>query len=187
MQFKKFLEGWSSDATMQYQARVTKGRARESQIMNAMKTNCKLEVTPAPNHDDILRGIDCYVTINRRIYPTQIKTRQSNEDLLFVISEDGKPGRDMKTQAELYAFLINENLYLIKTTAVRKAINDLVGLMNKEDKNQDKFSINYKGVDCELSRQNDPVSGSSKLMAFIHPSLFTDFIDPIISPCRISI
>ncbi len=185
MQFKKFLEGWASDSTMQYQARVKKGRARESSIMHAMNLQCNLTVTPAPNHDDILRGIDCYVTINRRIYPTQIKTRQSNEDLLFVISEDGKPGRDMKTQAELYAFLINEKLYLIKTIAVRKVINDLVQLTKNEKENR--INLNYKGVDCEISKQNDPVTGSVKLMAFIPPSLFTDFIDPIVSPCRLTI
>lgn len=189
MGFKNYFEGtWENDSTMQYQARVDKGRARESRIMEAMKKQCKLDVTPASSSDDILRGIDCYLSLSGKVWSTQIKARQSAEDLLFVITEKGKPGRDMKTQAELYAFLIRDELYLIKTIEVRKAISDLVELMNRQHQRKEgKFKVTYKGVDCELSTQGDPVSGDSKLMAFIPASLFTDVIDPIHPSCRLTI
>ena len=178
----------SNDSTMQYQARVDKGRARERRIMVAMKKQCKFDVVPASNSDDILRGIDCYLTLLGYRWPTQIKTRQSSEDLLFVITEQGKPGRDMKTQAELYAFFINDCLYLIKTVEVHRAISDLVKLMNRQHQRQDgKFLVSYRGVDCELSTQGDPENGNNKLMAFIPPCLFVDVIDPVIPPCRLSI
>jgi hypothetical protein len=176
-----------NDSTMQYQARVDKGRAREGRIMEEMRKQ-GLDIIPASTSDDILRGIDGYLTLVGHSWSTQIKVRQSAEDLLFVITECGKPGRDMKTQADLYAFLIQDQLYLIKTLEVRKAISDLVELMNRQHQRREgKFRVTYKGVDCELSTQGDPVSGNSKLMAFIPATLFTDVIDPIHTPCRITI
>jgi len=177
----------ANDSILQYQARVDKGRAKERRIMNAIRKQCNLEVTPASSSDDILRGIDCYLKVVKT-WSTQIKARQSSEDLLFVVSEDGKPGKDMKTQAELYAFFIHDRLYLIKTLEIRKVIGSLVELMDRQhDQKEGKFCVTYRGVDCELSVQGDPVRGSSKLMAFIPTSLFTDVIDPIMPPCRLII
>lgn len=173
-----------NDSTLQYQIRINRGRAKELRIMEAMKTQCCFDVFPASDYDDILRGIDCYLRISNKIWPTQIKARQSSEDLLFVIQDDGKPGRDMKTQAELYAFLIHEQLYLIKTIDVRKVIRDLVDLMITS---RSRFRTLYRGVECEISEQIDPVKKSVKLMAFIPAILFTDVIDPIQTPSKINI
>lgn len=184
----QFIEPWTNDSTLQYQTRVDKGRAKEGRIMDAMRKQCHLDATPASGSDDILRGIDCHLRLQSKVWTTQIKARQSSEDLLFVISEDGKPGKDMKVQAELYAFLIHDRLYLIKTLEVRKVISDLVELMNRQHRQKEgKFLVTYKGVDCELSVQGDPVKGSSKLMAFIPTPLFTDVIDPIVPPYRLTL
>lgn len=184
MEFKQFIEP-TNDSMMQYQARVEKGRAKESKIMDAMRSQCHFDVTPASSTEDILKGIDCYLKVQGRTWSTQIKARQSSEDLLFVITEDGKAGRDIKTQAELYAFVINDRLYLINTIHVRKAINDLVNLMSHIKSKVGRFRIDYKGVTCELSHQNDPVSAKGKLMAFLPVVLFTEFFVPVVAPCNI--
>jgi hypothetical protein len=172
-----------NDSTLQYQVRVTKGRAKEGRIMEAMR-KCGLEVLPASSQDDILKGIDCHIRINGRLFTTQIKARQSSEDLLFVINEDGKPGKDMKTQAELYAYLVNDTLYFLQTWDVRDVIAELMKTMPR---NQKRYRTCFRGVDCELSYQIDPVKGSQKLMAFIHTDMFTIIIDPIIQPMLITL
>lgn len=169
-----------NDSNLKYQDRVDRGRAREKIIMQEL-TKRGFEITPASNLDDILKGIDCYTKVKGKIYSTQIKARQSSEDLLFVITEDDKPSKDMKTKAELYAFLIKGKMYLIEACQVRKTLISLVDLMNGS---KTKCLISYRGVDCEMSHQSDPVKGSVKLMAFIPTSLFTDVIDPIIPAFR---
>jgi hypothetical protein len=173
----------ANDSNMKYQDRVDRGRAREKIIMQEL-TKHGFEVSPASNLDDILKGIDCHAKIKGKIYSTQIKARQSSEDLLFVITEDGKPSKDMKTQAELYAFLIKGKMYLIESRQVRKALNDLIDLMGNS---KSKCLISYKGVDCEMSYQIDPVKRSVKLMAFIPTDLFTDVVDPVVPAFRIDL
>lgn len=170
----------SNDSNLKYQDRIDKGRAREKVIMQEL-TKRGFEIKSASNLDDILKGIDCYTKIKGKIYSTQIKARQSSEDLLFVITEDDKPSKDMKTQAELYAFLIKGQMYLIEAHQVRKTLISLVDLMNGS---KAKCLISYKGVDCEMSYQIDPVKRSVKLMAFIPTSLFTDVIDPVVPAFR---
>lgn len=173
------------DASLPYQTRVIKGKAKEARIIQAMASQCGLTVRRGTQREDTKLGIDCHVKMHGKEISTQIKARQSGDDVEYEVLADvysEKPGRDTRVQAELYAVVSRGKLILIKSRDVRQAIKDLYDMVKAERKRnymKTLFHLPYRGVNCEMRIQDDRSSGETKLMAYIPLDFFIDLLEPV--------
>ena len=167
---------------LESRVRVAHGRNRESQIANALNTQCGLNLTDATDADDKIHKIDRWLNRNGQRIPLQIKYRETGDDLLFEVFDtfDGwdaptnKVGRDMKGNARLYAVLRSDcrTVNIIEVQNAKKIIDTLLMLAkqmgwSESDGMFHTFRFRVNGQTAELKVQRDPGDGRSKMIAYI--------------------
>lgn len=182
--FRAFLEG-------EYYDKMQKGRERERRIQAAMVKQCKLQVRPGTDAEDLV-GIDCYITLNNKEYSVQIKYGDvyGRERFIYEVYSDLKtksPGRDAKIQAQLYAVVIKGKLYIVKVADIKNAVGTIVKMSELQlGKGMSYIPVAYKGIEAFVKIEPTDIGKFSLRVIFPGDVLFADLLDPVFQ-CPLSI
>jgi hypothetical protein len=150
--------------------RVEFGRSIEEKVVNALRTQMGWKIVGAEQAQDMFDKIDAWIIQDGNKTALQVKYRDTGTgDILMEVEKNGRPGRDMVGKATLYAVLNKEgNIIRIRMAAEAKAIAS--DMYSKLIKSGLKSIRTDKG---EIRFQTDPSSGADKVVAYIHPDVFT--------------
>lgn len=175
--------------TVDNRERVTIGRRRESQIVEALKRQHSLAIKPANECQDKQQKIDCLIEMDGKQVPVQVKYRESGDDVLVEVFDrwngwDGignKIGRDMQGKAEMYAVLTKDakTVVMAPTAVIKDLVNGMVKAAQDHGWTVDlgvRKTLRYTiaGEQCQLKVQSDPADGRSKMVAYIPAKVLMD-------------
>jgi len=171
MRFRVFIESYAEPG---YAAAVSKGKAREERIANALRSKYPIETTKA---GEDIRGVDAYIKIKGRVWATQIKTIGSHEALFFHLP--------MTEKAELFVFVSARNLtaYFIPANEIKKVLDGLHQQYQRFRKAGMKVRIVYKGVDWTIEERYDNLN--RKNLVASAPDSAVDLFNQIEPPFKL--
>lgn len=178
----------TNSSTLSRSERVSKGRARENQIANALKAQHGLNIVDASHDEDCVQKIDRWLIDKDGVrHALQIKYRETGDDVLFEVFDRflgfddpaNKTGRDVQGQSTLYAVLKTDRktVCVVHCSVARKVIDQMVACVRERgwtvrNAVSKTFYFHAHGLRLELKRQVDPRTGDPKVIAYIPTAYF---------------
>jgi len=151
---------------MDVQTRVDAGKSIESLILKALAEVSGWEIEQSSMQQDMHRKIDGWRVDGGQKTAIQAKFRDSGSDIAVKVEWRGKPGRDLRGDAELYAVLSQDGM----TIRVRDA-NQVKATARRmlEQYNDASRPSMLRLDDGQIRSAFDPHDGSRIVMAYIYP------------------
>lgn len=162
--------GRDMNRVMGFQQRVQFGKNIESKVIEALKRELGWEIEPPSAADDMYGKIDGWLVQAGHKVGIQVKYRDTGNDILFEVEKNDRPGRDMKSQADLYACL-NKSGNVIRIRLAAEAKRIAQEMFKRLQVSGSKVVTTEKG---QIRYQTDPENASiEKVVAYINPDAFT--------------
>lgn len=162
-----------------YSSRIAAGKAKEALIIDELRIkglNIELPTASQDKYDKI-DGFFITAKTQKRL-SFQLKFRESGDDVIFEIIKDWDnniEGRDLISKAEVYIIVDRHgkvNMY--STKLIKDKAKELLDLADSNPKE------NQEGNGWQMKFTIDKATGSTKLMAYLKPTLFPSFFSCII-------
>ena len=146
--------------------RSAAGRSIESLVMRALAEVSGWNIEDATAQQDMHNKIDGWRVDGGKKIPIQVKFRDSGNDIAVKVEWRGKPGRDMRGDAELYAVL-DKSGYVIRVRYAQE-VKDIARRMLDEFNQSGRPSM-LRLDDGDIRKGYDPHDGYPIVMAYIDP------------------
>lgn len=142
------------------------GRDIEKLVMRALREVAGWKIEDASMKQDMVDKIDGWKIDGAKKTPIQVKFRDSGNDIAVKVEWRGKPGRDMRGGAELYAVLDQSgyNIRVRRADEVKRIAERMLAEFNRNGR-----PSMLRLDDGDIRKSYDPFDGYPIVMAYINP------------------
>ena len=159
---------------LDYQARVTAGKAVEKEILDVLR-KAGLVIEEPTAEEDMQDKIDGWIVRNGVRVAIQVKYREGGDDVIFELVKDidrGIIGRDMESKAQIYIVMDTTDTIRMFDVAEIKKMAELIkpGVLGELARDPSKKNWGNRDAACNVKITVDGRHGQRKLMAFFNPN-----------------